>query len=461
MPATGIVRPISSSGSPSTARQTSSAPPGSSVQQSAASALTSERSSVDEALDHDVEAEVARERLARPSAAPAARPGGGRSRAAGATCRTRPPPRGRRPRRARSRSGSSRRRSRGGTRARRGAAPARRSASPARRARRARRARGRHRGCRRRAPASRGRPPRPPCAASRAARLTTGSRLTRRRAAAHPSASHSAATPGRVVARSPSLTKQRAASTATPISASTAGSTSSTSRRDRSSSETCEISRSRSRASASAIVARDRSSASPAFADERLHPAELLLVEHARAANGAEDDGDHLVRGTNGHVDAALGLRDRVQTLVDDGGVLGVVDRERRPLAHGGVDPGRLAVEREPLADEAGVIPAALAGRDDHGGEPVVLDQRQVGEVELERVGELVEQHLRDVGRLGRVEQLLREPRRPSARARREPASVDRTAAISPQERTRASRPTTARGSAATVSNGTASNSTA
>ena len=149
----------------------------------------------------------------------------------------------------------------------------------------------------------------------------------------------------------------------------------------------------------------------PRLADERLHPPELLLVEHARAANRPEDDGDHLVPDANRHVDAALGLRDRVQALVDHGRVLGVVDRERRPLAHGGVDPGRLPVERDPLADEAGVIPAALAGGDDHGGQPVVLDQRQVGEVELEGAGQLVQQHLRDVGRLGRVEQLLRQPR--------------------------------------------------
>ena len=173
----------------------------------------------------------------------------------------------------------------------------------------------------------------------------------------------------------------------------------------------------------------------PRLAHERLHPPELLLVEHARAAHRPENDGDHLLPDANRHVDAALGLGNCVQTLVDHGRVLGVVDRERRPLAHGGVDAGCLAVEREPLADEARVIPAALTGRDDHGGEPVVLDQCQIGEVELESAGQLVQQHLRDVGRLGRVEQLLRQPR--AHRLALGLSVLRRTAAIPPQERSK------------------------
>ncbi len=141
--------------------------------------------------------------------------------------------------------------------------------------------------------------------------------------------------------------------------------------------------------------------------DERLHPAKLVVVEDTRAANGAEDDADELLTGPNRHEDAALHLGDRVQPLVDDGGVLGVVDRERRSLADGGVDPRRLAVERDPLADKAGVILPALAGGDDHGRDPVGVDQRQVCEIERECPGELVEEHLRDVGGLGGIEQLL------------------------------------------------------
>ena len=198
----------------------------------------------------------------------------------------------------------------------------------------------------------------------------------------------------------------------------------------------------------------------PCFAHERLHPAQLVLVEHARAPDRAEDDRDHLVAGPNGHEDAALGPGDRVQTLVDDGGVLGVVDRERGPLADGGVDPGRLAVERDPLADQGGVVPAALAGGDEHGGEPVVLDQGQVREVELERVGELVEQHLRDVGRLGGVEQLLREARAHGLALARG-ASLATARAVSPREGRNRRSDHGQRHSAATAGNGTASNSTA
>ena len=173
----------------------------------------------------------------------------------------------------------------------------------------------------------------------------------------------------------------------------------------------CEISRSRSSASASAIVARERSSARPASPTSACIRAELVLVEHARVPDGAEDDADHLVAGANGHEDAALCLGDRVQTLVDDGGVLGVVDRERRALADGGVDPGRLAVEGDPLADERGVVLAALARRDEHRDPALVLDQRHVRELELEDARELVEEERGDVRRLGRVEQPLRKPR--------------------------------------------------
>ena len=53
------------------------------------------------------------------------------------------------------------------------------------------------------------------------------------------------------------------------------------------------------------------------------------------------------------------------------------------------------------------MILPALAGGDDHGREPVVVDQRQVCEIEREGLGELVEEHLRDVGGLGGIEQLL------------------------------------------------------
>ena len=145
----------------------------------------------------------------------------------------------------------------------------------------------------------------------------------------------------------------------------------------------------------------------PAFADEGLHLAKLLVVEHTRVANRAEDDPDHLVRGTNRDIDAALDLRDRVQTLVDDRGVFGIVDRERPSLTDGRVDPGRLAVERDSLADQPEVVLTAFAGSDDHRRQAVVLDQGHVGEVELEGRGELVEEHLRNVGRLGGVEELL------------------------------------------------------
>ena len=149
------------------------------------------------------------------------------------------------------------------------------------------------------------------------------------------------------------------------------------------------------------------------LADEGLHPGQLVLVEHARVAHGAEDDADHLVSGANRDEDAALDLGDRVQAPIDDRRVLGVVDRERRSLTGGGVDSGRLAVERDPLPDQSGVVLSSLARRDEHGNASFVLDQRHVREVELEDSGELVEEQRRDVGGVGGVEQPLRETRAP------------------------------------------------
>ena len=260
VPATGIVRPTSSSGSPSTARQTSSVPPGSSVQQSAASALTRARSS------ETRRSITTSKRRSLVSASPAFR---------SASCSAR--------RRSLSRS---RRDVSSATAASRATASAS-AISPGLQSptiERWKASTPSSRSCARIGVASTActpcseslrTSPRLPSSSAGVARTSATATVRRRRAERlttgsrdaspsgdTPSASHSAAKP---VASpdSPSLTKQRAASSMTPISASTAGSTSSTLRRDRSSSETCEISRSRSSASASAIVARERSSASP------------------------------------------------------------------------------------------------------------------------------------------------------------------------------------------------------
>ena len=109
-----------------------------------------------------------------------------------------------------------------------------------------------------------------------------------------PSASHSAAT----AALSPSLMKQRIASTALPISSSTAGSTSSTSRLERSSTRCRDQSLTFERIGQSDRRARALER-EPRFAGESLHPAELVLVEHARTPDRAEHDADHVVPGSN------------------------------------------------------------------------------------------------------------------------------------------------------------------
>ena len=151
------------------------------------------------------------------------------------------------------------------------------------------------------------------------------------------------------------------------------------------------------------------------LAHERLHPGELLLVEDSGRPDGAEDDADHLVAaGTDQDEDAALRFRDRVQPLIDDRRMLGVVHREcrafqgRRALIP---DASRLSAIRWPR--RRGVIASVLA-RGDQRRRAVSLffDQCHVCKLEVEDRRELVEQPRR------RRRQAL-ERRAPAATGRR------------------------------------------
>ena len=88
---------------------------------------------------------------------------------------------------------------------------------------------------------------------------------------------------------------------------------------------------------------------------------------------------------------------------------LGVVDRERRPSRTAALIPdgSRSSASRWPR--RLLVVAAGLTGGEEHGGSGLVLDQRQVGQVELEGRSELVEQQRRHLHRLGCVEQALRD----------------------------------------------------
>ena len=153
------------------------------------------------------------------------------------------------------------------------------------------RARGRRRGCRRRAPASRERRRRPPCGGARAREVRRPAAGWHRRAAAHPRHAHSAAT---AASRSPRLAEpdeaagrvdreRRLLETATAAPRRRRGATGARARRARSAAPA----RARRRARSSR---RDRSSASPASLTNACIRPSSSLVEHARAADGAEDD---------------------------------------------------------------------------------------------------------------------------------------------------------------------------
>ena len=129
---------------------------------------------------------------------------------------------------------------------------------------------------------------------------------------------------------------------------------------------------------------------------ERLHQRELVQVEKTRAPDGRKDDADHLAASPHRNEGTALDRRELVQASVHDRRALGVVHREGGALPHDGADAGRLLVERDRLADQPLVVLAAVPRRDEAGSPAVVLDEREVRDIELEELRQLVQQHTRD-----------------------------------------------------------------
>ena len=141
---------------------------------------------------------------------------------------------------------------------------------------------------------------------------------------------------------------------------------------------------------------------------ERLHQHELVEVEEPRTTNRGEDDADHVAASTHRNKGAALDVRDVVQPLVHDRRALGVVDRERGPLANDRADAGDLLAQRDGLAEQLLVVLAALPRGDDDRSPAVVLDDREVRDIQLEEPGQLVQEDPRDRGRPVGVQQLMR-----------------------------------------------------
>ena len=141
---------------------------------------------------------------------------------------------------------------------------------------------------------------------------------------------------------------------------------------------------------------------------EGLHQHELVEVEEPRTTNRGEDDADHVAASTHRNKGAALDVRDVVQPLVHDRRALGVVHRERGAFANDRADAGDLLAQRDGLAEQLLVVLAALPCGDDDRSPAVVLDDREVRDIQLEEPGQLVQEDPRDRGRPVGVEQLMR-----------------------------------------------------
>ena len=88
-------------------------------------------------------------------------------------------------------------------------------------------------------------------------------------------------------------------------------------------------------------------------------------------------------------------------------GELAVVDREADAFADDRADAGGLVVERDGLADQLFVV-RATQPRGHHPGSAVV-DECEIREVEVEQLGELVEEQAGDLLLVVRIEQAVGE----------------------------------------------------
>ena len=90
---------------------------------------------------------------------------------------------------------------------------------------------------------------------------------------------------------------------------------------------------------------------------ERLHQHELVEVEEPRTTNRGEDDADHVAASPHRNEGAALDVRDVVQPLVHDRRALGVVHRERGAFANDRADAGRPPRSARPTGRAAARCP--------------------------------------------------------------------------------------------------------
>ena len=143
----------------------------------------------------------------------------------------------------------------------------------------------------------------------------------------------------------------------------------------------------------------------PRLEGERLHQRELFLPEEAWLPNADEDDADHGVGRDHRHEGAARDLRDGVQAPADDRRRVDVEDGECPRIAYGRADSGGLAVELDHLVDERLEVVTALAGTDDPGVSAVLLDQDEIRQIELEQIRQLVQDMPGDGSLVVRVEE--------------------------------------------------------